>query len=180
MNEIQKMSEEIDFSNLTYYFTSPNLAPIHCIGFRIPINIYKQIKKWQYINKETEEDQKKKIKSNLSEIASGNPKHREKYKSYAIKNARNLYNSRQKVIDLFNDYVEIKSEAMYKTKQRTGPKISAPKQMLQRLTIALAQVKAGNNSESLLNEIRQIVHSFYQSKEITKRVYNNVIKSIKI
>ena len=69
---------------------------------------------------------------------------------------------------------------MYKTKQRTGPKISAPKQMLQRLTIALAQVKAGNNSESLLNEIRQIVHSFYQSKEITKRVYNNIIKSIKI
>ena len=52
--------------------------------------------------------------------------------------------------------------------------------MLQRLTIALAQVKAGNNSESLLNEIRQIVHSFYQSKEITKRVYNNIIKSIKI
>ena len=41
--------------------------------------------------------------------------------------------------------------------------------MLQRLSIALAQVKAGNNSESLLNEIRQIVCSFYQSKEITKK-----------
>ena len=50
--------------------------------------------------------------------------------------------------------------------------------MLQRLPIALAQVKAGNNSESLLNEIRQIVYSFYQAKEITKKVYNNVIKSI--
>ena len=50
--------------------------------------------------------------------------------------------------------------------------------MLQRLPIALAQVKAGNNSESLLNEIRQIVYSFYQSKQITKKVYNNVIKSI--
>ena len=45
--------------------------------------------------------------------------------------------------------------------------------MLQRLPIALAQVKAGNNSESLLNEIRQIVYSLYQSKQITKKVYNN-------
>ena len=53
-----------------------------------------------------------------------------------------------------------------------------PKQMLQRLPIALAQVKAGNDSEKLLNEIRQIVYSFYQSKEITKKVYNKIIKSI--
>ena len=52
--------------------------------------------------------------------------------------------------------------------------------MLQRLPIALAQVKAGNNSESLLNEIRQIVYSLYQSNQITKKVYNNTIKSINI
>ena len=57
-------------------------------------------------------------------------------------------------------------------------KILKPKQMLQRLPIALAQVKTGNNSESLLNEIRQIVYSLYQSKEITKKVYNKIIKSI--
>ena len=50
--------------------------------------------------------------------------------------------------------------------------------MLQRLPIALAPVKAGNNSESLLNEIRQIVYSLYQSKQITKKVYGNIIKSI--
>ena len=52
--------------------------------------------------------------------------------------------------------------------------------MLQRLSIALAQVKAGDNSESLLNEIMQIVYFLYQSKEITKKVYNNIIKSIKL
>ena len=52
--------------------------------------------------------------------------------------------------------------------------------MLQWLPIALAQVKAGTNSESLLNEIKQIVFSLYQSKEITKKVYNNIIKSIQI
>ena len=59
-----------------------------------------------------------------------------------------------------------------------GLKISTPKQMLQKLPIALAQVKAGNNSESLLNKIRQIVYSSYQSKQLTKKVYNNIIKSI--
>ena len=52
--------------------------------------------------------------------------------------------------------------------------------MIQRLPIALAQIKAGNNSESLLNEIRQIIYSLYQSKEITKKSYNNIIKSIKV
>ena len=52
-------------------------------------------------------------------------------------------------------------------------KILTLKQMLQRLPIALAEVKAGNNSE-----IRQIVYSLYQSKQITKKVYNNRIKSI--
>ena len=52
--------------------------------------------------------------------------------------------------------------------------------MLQRLPISLAQVKAGNNSESSLKEIRQNVYSLYQSKQITKKVYNNIIKSINI
>ena len=56
-------------------------------------------------------------------------------------------------------------------------KILMPKQMLKRLSIALVQIKACNNSENLLNEIRQIV-SLYQSKEITKKVYNNLIKSL--
>ena len=52
--------------------------------------------------------------------------------------------------------------------------------MLKSLPIALAQVEAGNNSESLLSEIRQIVYSLYRSKEITKKVYNNIINSIKV
>ena len=59
-------------------------------------------------------------------------------------------------------------------------KILTPDQMLKRLPIALAQVKAGNNSKSLLNDIRQIVYSLYRSKEITKKVYNNIINSIKV
>ena len=52
-----------------------------------------------------------------------------------------------------------------KAKTGTGFKILNPKQLLQKLPIALAQIKAGNNSESSLNEIRQIVYSLYQSKK---------------
>ena len=60
-----------------------------------------------------------------------------------------------------------------------GLKILTPNQMLKRLPIALAQIKAGNNSERLLNEIRQIVYYLYRSKDITKMLYNNIINSIK-
>ena len=89
---------------------------------------------------------------------------------------------RQKIIDLFNNYSKIKSESIYRSNhdepKGTGLKILTPRQMLQRLPIALAQVKAGNKSDSLLNEIRKIVYSLYQSKQITKKVYSNIIKSI--
>ena len=88
------------------------------------------------------------------------------------------YKVRKEVIKFCDDYSSIMSEAKIKATEGKGIKILTPKQMLQRLPIALAQVKAGNNSESLLNEIRQIVYSLYQSKEITKKVYNNIIKSI--
>ena len=52
--------------------------------------------------------------------------------------------------------------------------------MLQRLLIALAQVQAGNAFKNLLDEIRQIIYSLYQAKEITKKVYNNIVNSIKV
>ena len=52
--------------------------------------------------------------------------------------------------------------------------------MLQRLLIALAQVKAGNTSEYLLNEINQIIYCLYLPKEITNKIYNNITNSIKV
>ena len=76
------------------------------------------------------------------------------------------------------------SDAKYDARENEtkgkGLKILTPKQMLQRLPIALAQVKVGNNSENLLNEIRKFVYSLYQSKQITKKVYNRITKSINI
>ena len=81
---------------------------------------------------------------------------------------------------MFNDYAKNISRNIYESKQGKGLKILTPKQMPQRLPIALSQIKAGNNSESFSNDIRQIVYSLYQSKEITKKVYTNIIKSIKV
>ena len=99
-----------------------------------------------------------------------------------IDNLNKFYHSRE--VNFFRDYIEMLSDAIYDAKQNktvgTGLKILSPKQMLQRLPIALAQVKAGNNSESLLNEIRQIFYCLYQSKQITKKLYNNIIKSINV
>ena len=90
------------------------------------------------------EKHQKKFKSNLSEITSGNPKSREKYQPDAIKNMSNPCTSRQKVLDLFNCYAKIRSEAMYKTKQETGLKILTSKQILQRLPTALVKNKYKN------------------------------------
>ena len=75
-------------------------------------------------------------------------------------------------------YIDASHKAEQDETKGTKLKLLTPKQIFQRLRIALAQVKAGNNSESLLNEIRQVVYSLYQSKQITKKVYNNIIKSI--
>ena len=61
-----------------------------------------------------------------------------------------------------------------------GPKILTTKQMFQRLPIVLTQVKAGDTSENLLNEIRQIIYSLYQAKEITKKLYNKIMNSTKL
>ena len=51
--------------------------------------------------------------------------------------------------------------------------------MLQRLPVAFSHVKAGTTSENLLSEILQIIYSLYQAKEITKKVYSNILNSIK-
>ena len=62
--------------------------------------------------------------------------------------------------------------------QGKGLKILTPNQMLSRLPITLAQLKAGNNSEKLKSEIRQLLYSLYHSKNMTKQVYNNLINYI--
>ena len=72
-----------------------------------------------------------------------------------------LYKARNNV-NFYDDYSSMVSEAKHKVTKGLGLKIWTPKQMLRRLPLALAQVKAGNNSQSLLNEIRQIIYSLYR------------------
>ena len=75
-------------------------------------------------------------------------------------------------------YLKQKNKTKNKTSSK-GLKILTPKQMVQRLPIALVQVKAGNTSENLLNEIRQIILCINQKKSL-KKVYKNIIKSIQL
>ena len=98
-----------------------------------------------------------------------------------LNDINNLYNARVMAIKSIEDYGSMTLEAKKMARQEgEGLKILTPNQMLKRLPIALAQIKAENNSASLLNEIRQITYSLYRSKEITKKVCNNIIKSIKV
>ena len=181
LDEIQELSREIDYKNLNYDFTTKASGSINFTGYNGPFTLFKKIRDGDISLEMAEEDQKK-FKREFGQIKSGNPNHKSDMQLYTC--VKNLYDSRQKIIDLFNNYSKIKSESIYRSKhdetKGRALKILIPKQMLQRLPIALAQVKAANNSESLLNEIRQIVYSLYQSKQINKNVYNNIIKSIQL
>ena len=76
------------------------------------------------------------------------------------------------------DIVENILEFNRQQQQQQGLKILTPNQMLSRLPIALAQLKAGNNSEKLKNEIRQLLYSLYRSKKLTKQIYKSLIDII--
>ena len=99
-----------------------------------------------------------------------------------------LYKARNEAIKFYDDYSlmapeaknKAKNEAKNQTTKGKGLEILTPKPLLQRLPIALGQVKTGNNSENLLNEIRKIFYSLYHSKEITKKVYSKIVKSIQL
>ena len=102
----------------------------------------------------------------------GNKKHRSNQQKNTLYNIEMLYKARNSVIEFFDEYFSMVSEVKFKATKGTWLKILTSKQMLQRLPIALAQITTGNNSESLLNEVRQ--------KEFTKSVFNNIIKSIQL
>ena len=77
------------------------------------------------------------------------------------------------------DMPELESEestAERRNQQRL--KILTPDQMLSRLQITLARLKAGNNSQKLINESRQLLYSLYHSKKLTKTIYKHLINAI--
>ena len=95
-----------------------------------------------------------KFKSDLGKIKNGSSNKKSEEQKSVLYGIELLYKSRNDVINFYDDYSSMVSEAKTKATTGTGLKILTPKQLLQRLPISLAQVKVGNNSESLLNEIR--------------------------
>ena len=81
-----------------------------------------------------------------------------------------------KILKIVEEILNLKKKI--KKKSREGLKILTPNQMLSRLPIALAQLKAGNNSEKLKNEIRQLLYSLYISKKLTKQLYKSLVDII--
>ena len=147
-----------------------------------PISLLKAIKDGEISLKEARDRQKNYLQY-LNIIRKGQ---KNSVQKRTLSNIENHFNARERAIKFFEEYstMVLVARRLAKEQEGTGSnemlKILTPIQMLKRLPIALAQVKAGNNSESLLNEIRQIVYSLYRSKEITKKVYNNIINSIKV
>ena len=90
-------------------------------------------------------------------------------------------NEEEKEIENPNEIVDIVEKILQFNKQNQlggGLKILTPDQMLSRLSITLAQLKAGNNSQKLITKIRQLLYSLYRSKKLTKTIYNNLINTI--
>ena len=74
--------------------------------------------------------------------------------------------------------LEDEKDAAKRQQKGQGLKIMSPKQVIARLPILLAQLKSGNNSQKLKNEIRQIAYYFYRSKNISKTIYNHLIRTL--
>ena len=174
---MNKLYDSVDYNNLKFEYVS-RAKDVSFYEYRDSKELFNAIRDGKIGFSETKNKQDDFL-NKLTNIKIGR-KTPEQEK--IINNIERFYLSRQEVINFFRDYTEMLSDVNYRAKQNetkeTGLKMLTPKQMLQRLPIALAQVKVGNNSQNLLNEIRQIIYSLYQSKEITKKVYNNLMRSL--
>ena len=175
LEQLQLARDNVDYDNLNYeIITSGNKYQFD--GVKDPLVFLKEIE--GRISIQEAKNIQKEFNKQLNFTRRGNKNQEQRN---APNNINNLYNARDMAIKFIEDYGSMILEAKEIVKQEgKGLKILTPNQMLKGLPIALAQIKAGNNSESLLNEIRQIVYSLYRSKEITKKVYNNIINSIKV
>ena len=174
---MSKLYDSVDYNNLKFQDVGPT-KDVSFYEYKDSKELFNAIKNNQIKFSDVKNKQNEFL-SKLNNIKIGKKTIEQKE---TINNLEKFYLSREEVINFFRDYIEMLSDANYDSKQNEtkgkGLKILTPKQMLQRLPISLAQVKAGNNPESLLNEIRQIVYSLYKSKQITEKVCNNIIKSI--
>ena len=171
------MNNKIDYNNLKYFVVSSG-DEYSFDELDDPLVFLNDIKKGK-ISLEEAKNQQQNYYNYLNIIRRGNKNVNQRKTLANINIHFNVRNSAIKFIEDYSSMI-LGAKKLAKEQEGTGLKILTPNQMLKRLPIALAQIKAGNNSESLVNEIRQIAYSLYRSKEITKKVYNNIIKSIKV
>ena len=159
---MSELYDSIDFKNLKFEYVGPT-KDVDFYEYKSSKELFNAIKNNQIRFSEVK-NKENEFLNKLNNIKIGKKTIKQKE---TINNLEKLYKSREEVINFFRDYIETLSGANYDSKHSEtkgkGLKILTPKQMLQRVPIALSQVKAGNNSESLLNEIRQVVYSLYQS-----------------
>ena len=172
------MNNKIDYNNLNFVVVGTG-DKYSFDDLDDPLTFLNNIKKGE-ISMEKAIKQQYNFHKYLNLIRIGNKNYNQKR---TLANINVFYNTRDNAIQFIQDYgrkiLEARGKALIEQYGK-GLKILTPNQMLKRLPIALAQIKAVNNSESLVNEIIQIVYSLYRSKEITKKVYNNIINSIKV
>ena len=158
LDKIEELSKKVDYNNLKYTVISSG-EEFEFDKSEDPLVLLNDIKKGK-ISLEEAKNLQQDYDKYLKEIRKGN---KSAEQSQTLANINVLLNARNNAIKFVEDYDSMILETKRLAKQEgIGLKILSHKQMLQRLPVALAQIKAGNNSESLLNEIRQIVYSLYR------------------
>ena len=165
------MNNKIDYNNLKYVVERNN-NEYSFNKINDPITLLNNTKYGKISLEETKKKQND-CYNYLNRIRRGN---KSAHQKRTLANINILLNARDNAIKFIEDYGSTIFEAqrLVREQEGTGLKILTSNQMFKRLPIALAQIKADNNSENLLNEIRQIT-----KKKITKMLYNNIINSIK-
>ena len=159
LDKIEELNNKIDYNNLNYVVVGTG-DEYNFNNLDDPPTLLNNIKKGK-ISMVKAIEQQYNFRKYLNLIRIGNKNDNQER---TLANINVFYNARDNAIQFIRDYggmiLEAKNQAIEEQFGK-GLKILTPNQMLKRLPIALAQIKAGNNSESLLNEIRQIVYSFY-------------------
>ena len=152
---IEKESKDINNDLLKTYF-----------NFSAPIDLTKKLfeRKDKKKNGELVEEMKNRWSNLKDEI--------KKISKEEIKTEKS-----NEILGIVNEILDF-NKMIKKRQEVLGLKILTPNQMLSRLSITLAQLKAGNNSEKLKNEIRQLLYSLYRSKKLTKQLYKSLVDII--
>ena len=143
LEEITKLDKKVNRDNLIYKHKGPT-ADVKFNAFDNALNLLDKMKEGEISLADAKNDNEE-FKSNLSKIKKGNKKHKSKKQKNTLYNIEMLYKAMNNVTKFFDDYFSVVSEAKHEATKGTGLKILTSKQIIQRLPIALAQVKAGNN-----------------------------------